>query len=73
MKRLASVAFLLLVALGAQAHAGPLPKPTSLVDRHKASNVTHYVRADQKLPRAVGLESRDRHRTVRQTHYVRGK
>jgi hypothetical protein len=74
MKRLAVTAFLLLAALGTRVDAGPLPKPISPVERHKTSNFTHYVRgAGQKLPAAIGLESRDRYRTVRQTHAVRGK
>ena len=74
MKRLAVIAFLLLVALGTRLDAGPLPAPMSPVARHKTSNFSHYVRgAGQKLPTAAGLESRDRHRTIRLTHAVRGK
>jgi hypothetical protein len=74
MKRLTSTAFLLLAALGARVDAKSLPQAISQVQRHQSSNVSHYVRgAGQKLPLAIGLESRDRHRTVRQTHAVRGK
>ena len=72
MRRLAIPAFLLVVALGAQADAGELPNPASLVDRHKSSNFTHAVRADQALPDAAGLDSGDRHREVHETHAVRG-
>jgi hypothetical protein len=73
-RRLAVTAFVLLAALGTRVDAGPLPKPTSFVERHQSSHVTHYVRgARQKLPVAIGLESSDRHRTVRHTHAVRGK
>jgi hypothetical protein len=74
MKRLAMAVSLLLVALGAQAEPAGLPKPISLVNRHKASNITHFVRgADQKLPKAAGLESRDTQREPRKSHGVREK
>lgn len=69
MKRLAIPAFLLVAALGAQANAGPLPKAASLVGRHKTSNFTHYVRADQALPGVAPLVGR--HTTSNFTHYVR--
>jgi hypothetical protein len=69
MKRLAIAAFLLVVGLGARAHGGPLPKPASLVERHRSSNSTHYVRADQSLPGAASLV--ERHRSSNLTHYVR--
>ena len=74
MKRLTVTAFLLLAALGARVDAGSLPQPISLVARPSSGNVSHYVRgAGQKLPLAIGVESRDRHRTVRQTHAVRSR
>ena len=69
MRRLAIPAFLLVVALGAQADAGELPNPASLVDRHKSSNFTHAVRADQALPEAASLVGR--HTTSNFTHAVR--
>jgi hypothetical protein len=69
MKRLAIPAFLLFAALGAQADAGPLPKAKSLVERHKSSNFTHLVRADQALPKADPLV--ERHESSNFTHYVR--
>jgi hypothetical protein len=73
MKRLTVTAFLLLAGLGARVEAGPLPKPMSAIARHRSASVTHYVRgAGQRLPAAIGLESRDRHRDLRPTHAVRG-
>jgi hypothetical protein len=74
MKRLAVTAFLLLAGLGARVDAGSLPQPMSLVQRHKTSNVSHFVAgATQKLPGAASLVSRERDRTARLSHAVRGK
>jgi hypothetical protein len=71
MKRLAIAAFLLVVALGAQAEAAELPKATSLVGRHQTSNFTHFVRADQGLPEPSSLVGR--HQTSNFAHAVRGE
>ena len=71
MARLGIPAVLVVLALGARMDAGEreLPKPASLVDRHKADNFTHFVRADQALPEPSSLVGR--HATDHFTHFVR--
>jgi len=69
MKRLAILAFLVFVALGARVDAGDLPEAASLVGRHATDNFTHFVRADQALPEAASLVGR--HATDNFTHFVR--
>jgi hypothetical protein len=70
MRGLAIPAFVFLAALGAQVDAGQAPTSASLVDRHKSSSFTHYVRGEQGLPQAASLV--DRHKPSSFTHYVRG-
>jgi hypothetical protein len=74
MKRSAVAAFLLLAALGVGVEGADLPKPTSMIQRHKTSNFSGYIRgAGPTLPRPVLAGTNDRHRNTWQTHAVRGK
>jgi hypothetical protein len=74
MKSSAAAAFLLLAVLGVGVEGADLPKPISMVQRHRTDNFTGYVRGTgQKLPRPVPVNANDRHRNTWQTHGVRGK
>jgi hypothetical protein len=73
MKRLATLAFLIVAAMAPQAGAGSLPTPASPLGRTKPARVTHGLRSDArpKLPKPVALSQLDRYRTVHLTHGMR--
>jgi hypothetical protein len=74
MKPSAVAAFLLLAALGVGVEGADLPKPASMIQRHKTSNFTRYIQGTrQKLPQSMLVDANDRHRNTWQTHAVRGK
>jgi len=73
MKRLATLAFLIVAATAPQAGAGSLPTPASSLGPPKSPHLTHGMRsgARPKLPRPVALAELDRYRTVHLTHGMR--
>jgi hypothetical protein len=65
---------LLLLVVGAQGEARPLPRPSSLLDRPAVAHFTHAVRGDQhRLPAPRPPGTVGAYRPYQQTHAVRGK
>ena len=73
MKRLATLAFLIVAAMAPQAGAGSLPTPASPLGPPKPARLSHGLRSDArpKLPKPVTLTQLDRQRTVHMTHAMR--
>jgi len=75
MKRLVALAILIVAAATPVAGAASLPSPTSLLDRHRSNNRSHYVRQDArpKLPSPADLNNGSQPRRFRPSHLVRGR